>query len=155
MKRKSMWATLLCLAVVAILALAAAPALADRAYHSQHITLMPADGAPLKAGFVENIHVNGPKVFALERYVLVGAVPLTKYQVTIQIYLAPGLSQYVGAMPTTTFWTNRVGNGVGHFRMPPSGAAGFHGMTLYLVWELSVDGGEVVYETSVSTVMLD
>ena len=154
MKRKSMWATLLCLAVVAILALAAAPALADRAYHSQHITLMPADGAPLKAGFVENIHVNGPKVFALERYVLVGAMRLTKYQVTIQIYLAPGLSQYVGALPTTTFWTNRVGNGVGHFRMPPSGAAGFHGMTLYLVWELSVDG-EVVYETSVSTVMLD
>jgi hypothetical protein len=139
----------------AVLGLLAAPALADRAYHSQHITLMSADGAPLKAGFVENIHVNGPEVFALERYVLVGAMPLTQYQARIQIYLDPEMDQHFGALPTASFATNGVGNGVGHFTLPPSGVPpAFHGVTLYLVWELCVDS-EVVYESSLSTVILD
>lgn len=155
MKCKLLATAALCLVLIATIALIVAlPALADSTYHSEHITLMSANGAPLKAGFVENIHVNGPRVFALERYVLVGAMPNTQYQVTIQIYLNADKTVYAGALPTIAFWTNRVGNGVGHFTLPPSGAAGFHGMTLYLVWELSA-GGVVKYATPLTTVTLD
>jgi hypothetical protein len=43
-----------------------APALADAVYHSRHIELLPVGGTPLRSGFVENIHANGPNVFARE-----------------------------------------------------------------------------------------
>ena len=66
----------------ALLSLLAAPALADRVYHSQHIVLMSDTGATV--GFVENIHANGPTIYAQERYVLLGAEPGT-YTVTLTI----------------------------------------------------------------------
>ena len=141
--------------LVCVLLIAAGPAMADGTYHSQHIAFMPVNGAPLKAGFLENIHANGPQIFGRELYVLVGAMPLTQFQGTVQIYLDPRLSQYAGALSTTTFSTNKAGNGVGDFVLPPSGVpAAFRHSTLYLIWQLSVDR-EVVYETSPSTVTLD
>ncbi len=45
-------------------------AAADAVYHSQHIALNPIGGAPLRSGFVENIHADGPQVYAHELYVL-------------------------------------------------------------------------------------
>jgi hypothetical protein len=156
--------TLLRIAVVGTLAVcllaamsmaAAAPALADSVYPSQHIALMPVGGAPLRTGFVENIHTNGPRIFALERYVLVGARPRTEYQVTIQIYGDPGATMSLGALPTVAFMTNGVGNGVGRFTLPLSGVdEALHGLTLYLVWELT-GGGVVAYQTAISPVVLD
>ena len=113
----------LCL-LAAVSMAAAAPALADSVYPSQHIALTPVGGAPLAMGFVENIHANGPRVFALERYVLVGAAPSTEYQVTIQIYGDPGATVSLGALPTIAFKTNGVGNGVGRFTLPFSGGGG-------------------------------
>lgn len=133
----------------------AAPAFADAVYPSQHIPLAAADGAPLTTGFVQNIHANGPTIFAQERYVLVGAAPSTEYQVTIQIYGDSGATVSLGAMSTISFSTNAVGNGVGRFTLPLSGVPeAFHGLTIYLVWELAA-GGSVAYETPVSKVVLD
>ena len=147
-------AFLLCLTAAMAMA-AATPALADSVYPSQHIPLASVDGAPLATGFVENIHVNGPQIFALERYVLVGASPTTEYQVTIKIYGDPDATMSLGALPTVAFRTNVVGNGVGRFTLPLSGVdQGLHGLTLYLVWELST-GGAVAYQTPVSMVVLD
>jgi hypothetical protein len=61
-----------------IAALALAPAAgADRVYHSEHMTLTPVDTAPLRSGFVQNVHANGPNVYAHEIYVLSGALPNT------------------------------------------------------------------------------
>ena len=134
---------------------AAAPAMADSVYPSQHIALMPVGGAPLGTGFVENIHTNGSRVFALERYVLVGAQPRTEYQVTIKIYGDAGATVPLGAMPTVKFATNGVGNGVGHFTLLLADVPGaFHGMTIYLVWEFTA-GSALVYKTPVSMVVLD
>ncbi len=47
-------------------------ALADQVYHTQQIALAPVGGAPLRTGFVVNVHADGPRVFALERYALNG-----------------------------------------------------------------------------------
>ena len=44
----------------------AASALADAVYHSHHYALSSVNGAPLRSGFVENIHVNGPNIAAHE-----------------------------------------------------------------------------------------
>ena len=141
--------------VVFVLALTAIPALADGVYHSQHIALVPVGDSPLRSGFVENIHTNGPQIFALERYVLLGAAPSTEYQVTIQIYGDPDATASLGAMPTIAFRTNGVGNGVGRFTLPLSGVPeAFHGLTIYLVWELTTSGA-VAYKTPVSKVVLD
>jgi len=56
--------------------LTVAPALADAVYQSSHIALLPTGTTPLRSGFVENIHANGPNVFAREIYVLNGAQPI-------------------------------------------------------------------------------
>lgn len=146
--------TAVCLSLSIALALAG-PAAADSVYPSQHIALMPVGEQPLAMGFIENIHTNGPQVFAQERYVLVGASPKTEYAVTIQIYGDPAAKVWMGAMPTIAFSTNGVGNGVGRFTLPPSGVPeAFHGLTIYLVWQLAT-GGTVAYETQASKVVLD
>ena len=67
-------------------AVAAPLAAADAVYHSQHIALNPTGGASLRSGFVENIHADGPQVYAHELYVLNGAEPDTTYQVTLLLY---------------------------------------------------------------------
>ena len=68
--------------------------------------------------FVENIHANGPNVFAHEQYVVNGAEPNTTYSVALWIYAA-GSGSCAGAptvkFTTETFTTNAAGNGeTGH-----------------------------------------
>jgi hypothetical protein len=48
--------------VMTAIAVAAPLAAADAVYHSQHIALNPIGDAPLRSGFVENIHADGPQV---------------------------------------------------------------------------------------------
>ena len=73
------------LALGAVALTLAPSALADAVYHSAHIALTPVGASPLRSGFVENVHPNGPNVFAHEQYVLNGAVPNMTYKVTIHI----------------------------------------------------------------------
>ena len=51
----------------------ALPAGADAAYHASHLPLHATGSAPLRSGFVENIHANGPTVYAHENYIVNGA----------------------------------------------------------------------------------
>jgi hypothetical protein len=64
----------------------AAPAAADRVYHSEHLQLTPVNSAPLRSGFVENTKAQGPQTYAHEIYVLNGAVPNTGYTVTRDLF---------------------------------------------------------------------
>jgi hypothetical protein len=73
-------------AVGVALAMPAMAAKADQVYHSQHYDLSPVSGAPLRSGFVENIHANGPNVYAHENYVVNGASANTSYQVVLSIW---------------------------------------------------------------------
>ncbi len=155
MRRSITKVALLIAVVVCAMLVVALPAMADSVYHSQHIALKPVGCAPLHKGFVENIHANGPTIFALERYVLVGAKPRTQFQVTLVLRFAPDQEPFA-ALGTTKFWTNGVGNGVGHVTLAPSAAEGLHGMTIYIVWELSsAKTGKVMYHSGLETVTLD
>ena len=129
---------------------------ADGVYHSEHIALTPVGTQPLRTGFVENIHANGPVVFAQERYVLNGASPGTTYQVALNIWVSnlacTGTPNAV--LDTASFTTNVAGNGVGHARFSPTDAAPLRGRTLGIIWTLSI-GTTVAYHTACTEVTLD
>ena len=135
------------------------PAAGDGTYHSEHIDLVPVNGAPLRSGFVENIHVNGPQIYAMERYVLNGAAPATEYQVTLWAYAAgSGCSgPNPAAIPTTRFSTNVSGNGVGRALFTPEDVVGFKAIatTWDLRWVLTTADGLQRYATGCVVITLD
>jgi hypothetical protein len=130
---------------------------ADQVYHSEHLVLSPVDNAPLRSGFVENSHANGPQIGAVERYVLNGASPNTSYQVTLQVYaFDPGCDGGADPLPipTSVIQTNVSGNGSAKAVFVPEDSAGFQG-DHGIRWEVSVVGGSVAYETICTTVTID
>jgi len=144
----------LALSTVWIAALAL-PAAADAVYHSGHIPFAPIGEAPLRSGFVENIHANGPNVFAHEQYVVNGAEPNTTYDVVLTISIGdPTCTSPSFAMTTTTITTDAAGNGTADHFFTPADAAGLRGLLLGGVWQL-VEGGTPVYATGCEAVQLD
>jgi hypothetical protein len=127
---------------------------ADRVYHSRHITLEPVGGAPLKNGFVQNIHANGPNVYAHEIYKLTGAVPNASLRVRLVAYVfdpdCSGSPSDFGSIPLQT---NGIGNGRADRFIRPSDAAGLAG-THGVRWEV-LSNGTVLYATGCNVVTLD
>jgi hypothetical protein len=139
----------------AALALTLAPAaLGDAVYHSSHIALMPVGSSPLRSGFVENIHPNGPNVFAHEEYVLNGARPNTSYTVTIHVFAGPGCTNILFALNTASLTTNPAGNGTADTVFIPADIDGLANSTIYAYWTVST-GGSVAYTTACQTIHLD
>ena len=101
-------------------------ATADAVYHSQQIALAPVGTSPLQSGFVENIHANGPNVYAHELYILAGAAPTTTYAVTLHLFSDTGCTDEIATIPTATFQTNSHGNGVGQAEFTPDLGAWYH-----------------------------
>jgi len=133
-----------------------APAGADSTYHSAHIALAPVAGAPLISGFVENIHPDGPNVYAHEIYQLIGAAPSTSYQVVLSIWTtntscsgSPTLQ-----LPTATLTTNGAGNGLADAVFTPADADGLRGLTVSARWTLS-NGATPSYATDCEIIKLD
>jgi hypothetical protein len=133
-----------------------APAGADSTYHSAHLALAPLAGAPLSSGFVENIHVNGPNIYAHEIYQVNGAAPSTSYQVVLSIWTtntscsdSPTLQ-----VPTATLTTNGAGNGRADAVFRPADADGLRGLTLSAQWTL-LNGTTPTYATDCEILHLD
>ncbi|HWE60408.1 MAG TPA: hypothetical protein VHB98_01730 [Chloroflexota bacterium] len=127
---------------------------ADQTFHTERIPLIPVAGAPLHQGFVVDVHANGPKIFAQERYVLVGAAPNTTYQVEIGAYPDTACTQPpLFTMPEATLVTNGAGNGEAGLTFyatqtpPPPG-------TFNLQWHV-LTGGTVAYQTACTAVAVD
>jgi hypothetical protein len=140
-----------------VLGLAPATARSDAVYHSEHLALTPVGDAPLRSGFVENIHMNGPRLYAHENYVLNGATPGTDYSVTLLVHpLAPDCSGTPVLVPTATFTTNAAGNGHGSvvFDVATTTATGLRGATHGISWQVTGTNGDV-YVTACSVVTLD
>jgi len=140
---------------VAALALTAA-ASADQTFHTLHADLTPVGGAPLQSGFVNDIHINGNKNAAHERYQLNGAAPGATYQVSIELWpLDPSCTGAPPlAFPTSQLTTNGAGNGEAGFEFPVGPPTGLEGVESGIAWTVSL-GGVVQYETGCNTLTLD
>jgi hypothetical protein len=142
-------------AVGAVVLALAPSALADAVYHSSHIALTPVGAAPLHSGFVENIHPDGPNIFAHEQYVLNGARPNTTYTVTIHVGSTscdPSASLF--SLETSTFTTNPAGNASTFHVFTPSDVGALANSTIHAFWTVST-GGSVAYQTTCQTIRLD
>lgn len=145
------------LGLVAVTALSNPAARADQVYHSQHIALHAVHDQPLRSGFVENIHANGPTIFAHEIYVLNGAEPDTAYQVTLNIFaLNPTCDGTPAAvLPTALITTNAAGNGRGDAVFLPSDVpTALRNATHGIIWTVS-DSSGVAYSSGCEVVTLD
>jgi hypothetical protein len=131
-------------------------ALGDAVYHSEHLALTPVGDAPLRSGFVENIHANGPNVYAHEVYVLNGALPNTTYSVTLLLHPNdPSCSGAAVPVPTATFTTGGSGNGRADavFDVATVDTIGIRHATHGIIW--TVSGGGSTYVTVCTSVTLD
>jgi len=148
--------TALTAGLAATTALSGPAAHADQVYHSQHIALQAVGDEPLRSGFVENIHANGPNIFAHEVYVLNGAEPATTYQVTLNIFVGdPTCAGSAGVViSTAAITTNTAGNGRADAVFTPSDAAALRHATHGVVWTVSY-GSVVEYSTGCQAVTLD
>jgi hypothetical protein len=129
----------------------------DRVYHSEHLALTPVGDAPLRSGFVENIHANGPRVYAHEVYALNGATPRTSYDVTLLLHpLDPTCSGSAVEVPEITLTTNAAGNAVGvnTFDVATVDAFGIRHATHGISWRFVGTNGDT-YVTACSAVTLD
>jgi hypothetical protein len=130
---------------------------ADAVYHSEHLALLPVGNATLRSGFVENIHADGPNVYAHEQYVLNGAAPSSSYQVVLMVFPTDttcASSSTSIDIPTATITTNAAGNGNAFHVFTPADADGLHGLTVGGMWVV-MSGSTVAYETSCTTIHLD
>jgi hypothetical protein len=142
----------------ATMAALAPPAASDAVYHSAMIPFSAIGNAPLRSGFVENIHANGPIVFAHEQYVVNGAEPNTTYTVVITIFVKDPTCSNAGtfSFPTATLKTNSAGDGTAHHVFTPEDAtnAGIRGLLVGGMWQL-VANGTPEYATGCAAVQLD
>lgn len=129
---------------------------ADAVYHSDHIRLMPVDSAPLRSGFVENIHTSGPINYAHEVYALNGAEPNTTYEVHLFAYaFDPDCSGEPMDFGGEELTTNRAGNGVAQrLFLPADLVPEFRNATHGIIWEVQLNG-ETMYATDCTPVTLD
>ena len=139
-----------------VAALLPAVAGADRVYHSEHLSLAPVSGAPLRSGFVENIKAEGPMVYAHEIFVLNGARARTTYTVTRHVFfLDPECSgQVVFPSDVATLRTNASGNARGDVFVRPAEVEGFEGVH-GVMWTVQSSSGAVAYRTRCTAVTLD
>lgn len=154
-------------ALVALAATAAAvPAAsvsADATYHTYHAPLTVIGDEPLKTGFVNNIHAEGPKVYAMEYYHLVQARPNTTY--TAVIYLHPGDPTctgpaldfgFLGGILSAEITTNAAGNGHGASpKFTPEDVAPLRGVEHGVNWVIVDESLTPVFESGCSPDFLD
>ncbi len=147
----------LAMAAIVIL-MVATPAAADQAHHTTRSAFHAVDGAPLRSGFIANIHANGPNVFAHEVYALNGAMPDTTFQVVAHVYIDdlscngdPNVSLPIGDLTT-----NRAGNATDDIvlSLEAATALGFRNGTGADRWEILLDG-VVVYESDCTLAIAD
>src|SRR5262245_14966387 len=142
-------------ALCALLVLNAGAASGDGVYRSSHIGLNAVGGAPLRSGFVENIHANGPTVYAHEQYVLNGATANTTLQVVLMVFPGdPTCSSTPVPIPVATIRTNAAGNGAAYHVFTPADADGLRGTTVGGMWVVSAEGSPT-YVTECETIVLD
>jgi hypothetical protein len=126
---------------------------ADQVFHTLHAEVHAVGGAPLRSGFVNDVHTEGVVNGAHEIYHLNGALPSTTFQVSILFYFAdPSCSTAPIVLPTATLTTNAAGNGNARFTFPAGPPS--TGPTNGIRWQFSTAAG-VAYATDCAPLDLD
>jgi hypothetical protein len=131
---------------------------ADQTFHTERVALTSANAAPLHSGFVVDIHANGQPVFALERYVLVGAAPDSAYRVDLLVFSTN--STCSGApfpVPETRLQTNAAGDGEAGIVLTPADIPqSLHHTTISVIWQVvNLATGAADYQTGCVVVSID
>lgn len=130
---RTIGATVCALALLAVVASFATTAAAEP-FPAQHFSLVPVSGEPLKKGFVEVIHPDGPQVYAHQVYEVNGAGSNQSYEAVISIWTSnlacagdPAL-----VLPAAVVDTNPAGNGEADAVFTPEllDALGIRGLTI-------------------------
>jgi hypothetical protein len=143
--------------LVALGMMALAPAaLADQVYHTEKLAFEPVGDAPLRDGFVVNIHPNGPQIYAHEIYTLKGAEQNTTYQVFLTAHVLDEdcSEDATFTLEMAALETNAAGNGKASAKFTPGDVEGLRGMTHGILWTVTL-GGTTVYTTACTAVALD
>jgi hypothetical protein len=125
---------------------------------AQHFSLMPVGGEPLREGFVEVIHPDGPQIYARHVYQLNGARSNQAYEVVISIWTSNLVCaddpQFV--LPAAVVVTNASGNGQADVVLDPElvAALGLRGLTIGGNVTL-FRGGLPAYTTGCRVIQLD
>jgi hypothetical protein len=145
--------------LVAGVVVASAATLASAApLPAQHFPLVPLGGEPLRQGFVEVIHPNGPRVFAHHVYQLNGARSNQSYDVVISIWTSNLVCADDPAfvLPAAVLDTNTSGNGKAAAVFGPEllTALGLRDLTIGGVVTLFREGSPA-YTTGCRVIQLD
>jgi hypothetical protein len=143
-------------AALAAVALLIVPlAAADQVFHTSHAAVHAVGGAPLRSGFVNDIHSNGAVNAAHEEYHLNGAQGSTTYQVQLLIFADQSCSSPTPFLTAQTaqLTTNAVGNGNADFTFP-AGPPNNPPLQVGIVWQFLANG-EPVYATDCVPVSVD
>jgi hypothetical protein len=142
-------------AVAVAVALTGVPfAFADQVFHTSHAAVHALAGAPLRSGFVNDMHTNGIVNGAREGYHLNGAQPNTTYEVQLVAFA----SQNCSGSPFATFsssqlTTNGAGNGNADAFFP-AGPPNDPPIQVGVVWQF-LSNGVPVYATDCVPVTAD
>ena len=138
-----------------LLLLPALPAQADQGFHTTQYALSSvADGSP--HGWVVDIHTQGPRIYAQERYQLRDVEPGQTYVMNLLAHSDPACSQLVVAVPgTATMTANASGNAHSGTTFVPAAVEGLPRTTYFLRWQVTDATGAVVLQTACVPVSLD
>jgi hypothetical protein len=145
------------------MAVTAGPAFADQSQHTARLALSvtaagAAAGHPeLRSGQVVNTHASGPVNFAIEDYVINGAMPGTAYDVVLLLFAGSCSGPLAfpfanGAVLTTD--AHGVAHGQAKITPEDVAAFGLHDTDWGITWTL-VSGGVSAYTTDCSPVHID
>lgn len=152
------------LGMCATIVLGTPNASADQTYHTERLDLQLTQagagaGHPaLRSGQVVNIHPNGAINGAIERYMINGAKPNTRYHVEILVFDGADkqcLGDSIFFVPTATMTTNAQGSAHGQGHFSRANLVPFKGAVLPVNWSLRDDNSVSAYETRCTVVSVD
>lgn len=138
-----------------LLLITALPAQADRDFHTTKYPLVSVtDGS--EHGWVIDIHTQGVRIYAQERYLLSDVEPAETYVMNLYAHSDPQCSELVVPVPgIATMTANAAGNARSGATFEPAAVEGLPRTTYYLRWQVTDEAGAVAYQTACVPVALD
>ena len=128
---------------------------ADQVFHTTQYPLSSVADESVH-GWVIDVHTQGPRIYAQERYLLRDVNPGQTYVMNLYAYSDPDCSDLVVPVPgTATMTANASGNAHGATTFVPAAVEGLPRTTYHLRWQVTDGSGTVVYQTACVAVALD